>query len=63
MACKICKTTRFMEFECVACCLRWLGGMDSETQKLNAPVIKFAVSEQHLDAVREAWKRQPKDKS
>ena len=56
MACEICKTKRFMEFECVACCVRWLSGMSKEEMKLNAQVIKFAVSEQHLNDVREAWK-------
>ena len=49
---------RTVTLECIACCLRWLGQMTGEERQINAPVIGHAVSAEHLEAVREAWKQQ-----
>lgn len=54
MTCK-CGTKRFMEFECISCCIRWLSGMDRATMALNAPVIEIVAGKEHLDAVRKAY--------
>ena len=57
MECKKCKENSGVEFECVDCCVRWLVGMkDDEYRKTNAPFIAAAVSKEHLDAVRAAYK-------
>lgn len=38
------------------CCIQWLARMDRETQAINAPVIGFAVSPEHLEKVRTAMR-------
>lgn len=49
---------RTVTLECIACCVRWLNQMTREEMQINAPVIRHAVSAEHLEAVREAWKTQ-----
>jgi hypothetical protein len=43
-------------FECVACCVRWLSGMDRATMAINAPVIEAVTGKEHMELVRTAWK-------
>jgi hypothetical protein len=52
--CTACGTTRALEFECIACCVKWLAGMDRPTMAANAPVIGAAAGQQQLEAVRQA---------
>ncbi len=47
--------TSAVNFECIACCLRWLAGMDAETMRLNAPVIGLISGPDFLEKVRKAW--------
>ena len=59
--CATCKTTDAVNPECIDCCVKWMNTMLAETNDpayltVNAPTIKFAVSEEHLNDVREAWK-------
>jgi hypothetical protein len=60
--CTACGTTRFMEFECVLCCLRWLGRMNRDTMAANAPVIAAVAGTEHLEAVREAFRASKRGK-
>lgn len=54
---KCCGTTKWMAFECVECCVRWLRSMRSrEEVLLNAPVIEAVMGAEHMDKVRQAWK-------
>lgn len=53
----VCGTARELEFECIPCCLRWLSKMDRDTMALNAPVIGIVAGQEHLQAVREAFKQ------
>jgi 6,7-dimethyl-8-ribityllumazine synthase len=54
--CGTCSTTRFMEFECVACCVRWLSKMTKAEIQTNAPVIEAVMGVEHMEKVRELWK-------
>ncbi len=54
--CTSCGTTRFMEFECVACCVRWLSQMTKPEIQTNAPVIETVMGSEHMEKVRQAWK-------
>lgn len=56
MNCTTCKTPRWMEFECIACCVRWLSTMTAEAMRLNAPVIEIVCGSEHMQKVREAWR-------
>lgn len=52
-----CGTTKWMAFECVACCVRWLSGMTREEIRINAPAIEYLMGSEHMEKVREAWKQ------
>lgn len=56
MTCPACKTKRFMEFECAACCVRWLKQMTQEEMKYNAPMIERVAGVEQMEKAREAWK-------
>lgn len=57
MTCAECGNSKGMDFKCITCCVNWLKTMpDDDYRKLNAPAIKHAVSEDHLNAVREEYK-------
>lgn len=51
-----CGTERWMEFECVFCCVRWLASMVGAARQLNAPVIERVTGVEHMEKVRQAWK-------
>lgn len=55
--CPSCGTRRYMEFECVECCLKWLRGMDKETMVYNAPMIERIAGKEQLEKVRSEWTR------
>lgn len=54
--CRTCGTTAYMAFECITCCLKWLRQMSPEERTCNARVIGRVAGEDHLNAVRQAWK-------
>ncbi len=54
--CAACNTSRFMEFECITCCVRWLAQMTRAEVQTNAPVIEKVTGSEHMDNVRQAWK-------
>lgn len=58
MTCPTCKTTRYMEFECPECCVRWLKQMTREEMKYNASMIELIAGPEQMEKVREAWKAQ-----
>jgi hypothetical protein len=45
-----------MEFECIACCVRWLASMGGAARQVNAPVIEKVMGPEHMEKVRQAWK-------
>lgn len=60
-ACPVCaKPDKFrrggVELKCVPCCIRWLTPMTPAERKINAPIILYATSRAHMEAVRAAWK-------
>ena len=55
--CASCETTRWMEFECIACCVRWLSKMRSKEEiQINAPVIEKVMGADYMEQVRQAYK-------
>lgn len=59
-ACPSCGTTRYMETECIECCIKWLSQMTREEMAINAPMIGFECGEEHLNNVREEFKKRMK---
>lgn len=57
MTCPSCGTKRYMEFECTACCIKWLRNMPKDHVATNAPMIERIAGKEQLDKVREEWKR------
>ena len=57
--CETCGIYDKIDFKCVTCCVRWLKSMpDDKWRKANAPAIAAAVSDDHLNVVREIYKLQ-----